>query len=227
MIPYTAAFRACAVLAPIALAGTIVLPQPAEAHPHVWIYATSDVVMSEDGRVTAIDIVWEFDEFYSLTAAEGMDADGNGSYEASELQPLAAENIAALEDFSYFTEISVGGETVKPGKVTEFQSTFKEGRMSLVFRIPLTEPLDPKAAEITYRMYDPSFFIAIEYQAKNPVATIGELPEGCEVKVIAADGDPDELPQSEQDFLDMLQNQGIGGMYAETAAIDCKGKPAS
>ncbi len=228
MIPLTAHSRIRKALASLAIAVMFTLPlAPANAHPHVWIYANSDVVLDEDGKLVAIDIIWEFDEFYSLTAVEGMDADGNGSYESSELQPLAAENIKALEEYTYFTEITVGGAIVKPAAVTEFQSTFKEGRLSMIFRVPLTAALDPKAAQISYRMYDPSFFIAIEYQAKNPVAAIGELPEGCAVRVIAASADSDTEPQSEEEFVDMLQNEGMGGMYAETATIDCSGKPAS
>lgn len=228
MIPLTALSGIRAGVAALALAvASLALAGPVQAHPHVWIYANSDVVLNEQGHLVAIDVIWEFDEFYSLTAVEGMDADGNGNYESSELQPLAAENIKALEDFAYFTEISSGGNIVKPAKVTEFQSTFKEGRLSMIFRIPLASPLDPKAAQVSYRMFDPSFFIAIEYQAKNPVAAMGELPEGCEVKVIAASAESDAEPQSEEDFIDMLQNEGMGGMYAETATIDCSGKPAS
>ncbi len=228
MIPLTRFYLVRTVLASLAVATAFVAPPaPAQAHPHVWIYANTDVVLDEDGKLVAIDIIWEFDEFYSLTAVEGMDADGNGSYESTELQPLATENIKALEEYTYFTEISVGGTVVKPAKVTEYQSTFKEGRLSMIFRVPLTEALDPKAAQISYRMYDPSFFIAIEYQPKNPVAAIGELPEGCAVRVIGASADTDAEPQSEEAFVDMLQNEGMGGMYAETATIDCSDKPAS
>ena len=198
-----------------------------QAHPHVWISATSDVVFNEEGKVIAIDVSWEFDEFYSLTAVEGMDTDGNGAYEASELEPLARENITALEEFGYFTEISNGTTKVKPARVEEFQSTFKDGLLSLVFRVPLSEPLDPKKAVVTYKMYDPSFFIAIEYAPKNPIGAIGTLPKGCALKVVAADGDSDDLPFTEEDFVNAIQTQGLGGVYAETARIDCSGKPAS
>lgn len=219
--------RALALSAVAAAALLAAETMPARAHPHVWISATTDVVFNEDGKVIAIDISWEFDEFYSLTAVEGMDTDGNGAYESSELEPLARENITALEDFGYFTEIINGSETVKPAKVEEFQSTFKDGLLSLVFRVPLPTPLDPKKAAVSYRMFDPSFFIAIEYAPSNPVGTIGTLPAGCSVKVIPADGDSDDVPFTEEDFANTVRDQGLGGLYAETASIECSGKPES
>lgn len=212
----------------IAVAGTLILsPAPANAHPHVWISASSDVVFNDDGKVIAIDVTWVFDEFYSLTAVEGMDTDGNGGYDGDELQPLAQENITALQEYGYFTAITSGSDEVKPGVVTQYQSTYKDGELSLIFRVPLTEPLDPKKAKVSYRMYDPSFYIAIEYAPKDPVSAFGAMPKECTVKVTAADGDSDDVDISEQAFVDALQTEGLGGLYAETATVVCTDEPAS
>ena len=220
--------RVTGLVAATAFTAAVMAPAtPASAHPHVWIYAKSDVVLNDKGEVTAVDIEWEFDEFYSLTAVEGMDTDGNGSYESSELQPLATENIDSLKDFGYFTVISAGGEAVELGTVTEYQSTFKEGRLSMIFRVPLAAPLDPKAAPVTYKIYDPSFYIAIEYVADNPVTALGDLPEGCALKVLQPAGDSDEAPVSEQSFVELLQTQDLGAIYSETVSIDCTSDPAS
>lgn len=210
------------------LLGTLLLQTGvAGAHPHVWISAHTDVVFDEQGMITAVDIQWEFDEFYSLTAVEGLDADGNGSYEASELRPLAEENITSLQEYGYFVVVRSGADKVALGTVTEFESTFRDGRLNLVFRVPLANAIDPKAAAFRYSTYDPSFYIAIELAAKNALGAIGTVPEGCTLKVLAPEADTDDAPQSEQSFLDLLQTQDLGSIYAESISVDCAAKRAS
>ena len=210
------------------VAATTLTIIPASAHPHVWISSHSDVVFDEQGQITAINIEWEFDEFYSMTAVEGLDANGNGTYEPEELQALAAENINALKDFSYFTKVRAGAEEAPLADVTEFHSTFKDSRLTLYFQVPLATPLDPRKDKVDYKVYDPSFFIAIEFAAKDPVSAVGTVPEGCAVEVRKPDADSDSAAsQSEDFFANLLQTQDLGSIYSETVAVNCTGKRAS
>ncbi|MGI9414190.1 MAG: DUF1007 family protein [Hyphomicrobiales bacterium] len=209
-------------------AATSLSTLPAAAHPHVWIVSHSDVVFDDQGRITAINIEWEFDEFYSMTAVEGLDVNGNGTYEPEELQPLAAENISALKDFSYFTKVRSGSGDEGLGAVTEFHSTFKDSRLTLYFQVPLAAPLDPRKSKVDLRMYDPSFYIAIEYAAKDPVNAVGTAPDGCAVELRKPDADADDAAsQSEDYFANLLATQDLGSIYAETVVVDCQGKRAS
>ena len=70
---------------------------PAVAHPHVWIEMRSDVVFNEQGQVTALNLMWTFDDGYAQLALEGLDANGDGVYSAGELEALTKENIASAE----------------------------------------------------------------------------------------------------------------------------------
>jgi len=40
----------------------------AEAHPHVWITARSEVVYASDGTITGVRHAWTFDEMFTTYA---------------------------------------------------------------------------------------------------------------------------------------------------------------
>ena len=42
----------------------------------------SDVVFNEQGQVTALNLMWTFDDAYAQMALEGLDANGDGVYSA-------------------------------------------------------------------------------------------------------------------------------------------------
>ena len=101
-----AAGRALLVLILSALA----LPQ-ALAHPHVFI-ETRTKVLHDKGAFTGVQHSWTFDEYYSATAIDGLDANKDGVYSREELAELAKVNIDGLKEFGFFTFPSTGGNAV-------------------------------------------------------------------------------------------------------------------
>lgn len=95
-------------------------PLPAQSHPHVAIEARSDVVFDDAGRIIAVNVEWAFDEFYSVTAVEGLDTNKNGTYEPAEINGVIVENIKELKPFRYFTQVSADDKPVEYGQITEF-----------------------------------------------------------------------------------------------------------
>ncbi len=143
-------------------------------------------------------------------------------------RPSPVKNVKALKDFNYFTKIHAGSEEVPLSEVTEFHSTFKDSRLTLYFQVPLAVPLDPRKTKVDYKVYDPSFYIAIEYAAKDAVSAVGTVPEGCTVGVRKPEADRDDAAsQSEEFFANLLQTQDLGAIYSETVDVDCTGKRAS
>ncbi len=151
----------------------------AAAHPHVWVEMRSDLVFNEDGQVTAMNLMWTFDDGYAQVALEGLDANGDGVFSQSELEPLTKENMSSLKDYDYFTVIRFNGEKQAFGEVTEFGQIYSNDKLSLHFRVPLATPLDPRSGEIMAKVYDPDFFIAFDYAKDEPVTVIGAIPENC------------------------------------------------
>lgn len=203
-----------------ALGGAAGLPAPAAAHPHVWIDARGVVVFDDAGRMTALKVAWRFDEFYSLFAIEGLDKDADGVVTPEELHPLAELNVTSLEPYHYFTEVFAGGQPLALGKVSDYGARYEEGILTLAFTIPLAAPADPRAARITFRSYDPTFYIAIEPALDAPVSFAGSAPPSCR-PVVEESSPPETFTLSESDFTDPAAGEGFGALYATTVALVC------
>jgi ABC-type uncharacterized transport system substrate-binding protein len=201
---------------------------PAAAHPHVMINMTAGVQFTDDGRIRGVGTEWIFDPEYSAMAIDGLDADKDGKYSPAELKPLATENMQALKDYSYFIYAYANGQKVKWNEVTRYEQHLGEdGRLRLYFVAELPEPIDPAKAGFLFRIYDPSFFIAMEYLGETPVTMMGKPPADCAVKVdnppdlnetadtkaMLATKGPEWQPDSEEDF---------GIMFARPVSVSCK-----
>ena len=200
---------------------------PALAHPHVWIEMRSDVVFNEQGQITAMNLMWTFDDGYAQVALDGLDANGDGVYSPSELEPLTKENIASLKDYDFFTVMRFNGEKQALGEVTEFGQIWSNDKLQLHLQVPLKTPVDPTKGAFVAKVYDPDFFIAMDYAKDEPVSVIGPMPEGCalEVKPVPTDAEveqtramlstkgPDWKPETEEDF---------GALFAQPVSIQCK-----
>lgn len=202
------------------------------AHPHAWIETRSDVVFDAQGRIAAINIDWNFDPDYSAMAVDGLDANGDGYHSAGELNPLARANLDALRDYDYFVKARAGAEAVDYAEVTEFGSIYNNGTLKMHFRLPLAEPRDPIAAEFVYRIYDPTFYIAIDFAQDQPLALLGKVPEAC--KIVLRDAPTgteieetrDMLSQKGQDW-QPPEEEDFGSMFARPVAVECKPKTAA
>ena len=200
---------------------------PAVAHPHVWIEMRSDVVFNDQGQVTALNLMWTFDDAYAQMALDGLDTNGDGVYSPSEIEPLTKENIASLKDYDYFTVMRFNGEKQALGEVKEFGQIWSNDKLQLHLQVPLKTPVDPTKGEFVAKVYDPDFFIAIDYVKDEPVTVIGAMPKNCElvVKPVPTDAEveqtramlstkgPDWKPETEEDF---------GALFAQPVTIQCK-----
>ena len=82
------------VLVLLALVGAVALgAAPAQAHPHVWITAKSEVVYAPDGSISGVRHAWTFDDMFSTYALQGIETKTKGVYSREELAPLAQTNI--------------------------------------------------------------------------------------------------------------------------------------
>ena len=199
---------------------------PAMAHPHVWIEMRSDVVFDAQGRIAALNLMWTFDDGYTQMALDGLDANGDGVYSSSEIEPLTRENMNSLKDYDYFTVMRFNGEKQALGEVTEFGQIWSNDKLQLHFQVPLKTPLDPARGEFMAKVYDPDFFIAIDYAKDQPVSAIGDMPAGCRllVKPLPTDAEID----STRDMLATKgadwkpeNNEDFGALFAQPVTVSC------
>ena len=219
--------KACRSLGPafvaLALAGSAA---PALAHPHVWIEMRSDVVFNDQGLITGLNLMWTFDDGYAQMALDGLDGNGDGNYDPSELEPLTRENMASLKDYDYFTVIRFNGEKQALGPPRDAGQIYSNGKLQLHMQVSLQTPLDPTKGSFMAKVYDPDFFIAFDYAGEEPVSVLGAMPKSCAlvVKPVPSDAEldqtramlatkgPDWKPETEEDF---------GALFAQPVTIQC------
>jgi ABC-type nickel/cobalt efflux system permease component RcnA/ABC-type uncharacterized transport system substrate-binding protein len=210
----------------------VMATKPVGAHPHIWIEAISDVVFDDQGQVVAINHEWTMDEMYSEAAVDGLDTDGDGTYSASELKALTKENIASLKEFNYFTVLKAGAERVAFRDVAEAGQVWKDKRLKLHFQLPLEKPIDPRKTKVVYRVYDPEFFISIEFRGKESVFATGAIPDQCKVELqeLVSDQQTEEtkamLATKGKDWQAPAE-QDFGAMFARPVAVICSGIPVA
>ena len=82
----------------------------ADAHPHVWVTMTEELLYAPDGSVTGVRHAWTFDDMFSTFATQGIAQKTKGEFTREELGPLAKVNVESLKDYAYFTYARIDGK---------------------------------------------------------------------------------------------------------------------
>jgi ABC-type uncharacterized transport system substrate-binding protein len=190
----------------------------AQAHPHVWITASSELVYAPDGSVTGVRHAWTFDDMFSTYALQGIETRTKGVYSREELAPLAQTNVESLKEFAYFTFAKADGKKEKFLEPVDYFLEYKDAALTLHFTLPLKTPLKPK--QLALEVFDPSFFIDFKLDEKNPVRLVG-APATCQMNVQRPnDGAAGAQKIDEQTFLNG-DNSNYGAMFANKITVAC------
>jgi ABC-type uncharacterized transport system substrate-binding protein len=208
-----------ALLGLLLLAGGIVLGAgAAQAHPHVWITASSELIYAPDGSITGVRHAWTFDDMFSTYALQGMETETKGVYSREELAPLAQTNVESLKEFGFFTFAKADGKKEKFQEPVDYYLEYKDTLLTLHFTLPLKTPVKPK--QLALEVFDPSFFIDFKLADKDPVRLVG-APAACQMKFERPnDGTAGAQKIGEQNFLSG-GNSNYGAMFANKITVDC------
>jgi len=203
------------VLLAIALA---VAPRIANAHPHVWITATSELIYAADGAITGVRHAWTFDDMFSTYALQGMESKVKGVYTHEELAPLAQTNVESLKEFGFFTFAKADGKKQKFDEPVDYFLEFRDGLLTLHFTLPLKTPV--KSKELALEVFDPTFFVDFKFAEQNPVRLVG-APTACHISFQRPnDGAASAQRLGEQTFMNG-ENSNFGAMFANKIAVAC------
>jgi ABC-type uncharacterized transport system substrate-binding protein len=191
----------------------------AQAHPHVWITATSEVLYAPDGSISGVRHAWTFDDMFASYALQGIEAKDKGAYTREELSPLARTNVESLNEFAYFTFLKADGKKQKFEQPVDYFLEYKNGQLTLHFTLPLKAPVKPK--QLVLEVFDPSFFIDFKMADKDPVRLAG-APSACEMQLQRPDdGTASAQALNEQTFLSGGANANFGLMFANKITVNC------
>ena len=210
----------------VAMIACAALASPAAAHPHVFVEMNTSLAFADDGMIKGVGIIWVFDAAYAEAALDGLDADGDGTYSDAELAPLTQENMISLKDYDYFAALRFDGKKQAFGAVTQYKQIWSGGKLALQFFVPLATPLDPRKGKFAAKVYDPEFFIGIDYAQAEPYHVAGKPPEGCAARLLPIPTDA-ELEQ-QRAFLatkgkDWKPEEAVdfGEAFAQALVVEC------
>jgi len=194
----------------------------AQAHPHVWITAKSELIYAPDGTITGVRHAWTFDDMFSTYALQGIPSKIKGVYTREELKPLAQTNVESLKEYAFFTFAKVGPKgSQKKEKFNEpvdYYLDYKDSTLTLHFTLPFKTPF--KADTLAVEVFDPSYFIDFQLSEKDPVKLVG-APANCKLAVERpTDGSAQAQTMNEQSFLSG-DNSNYGAMFANKINVSC------
>ncbi len=201
------------------LAGALALGAgTAQAHPHVWITATSELIYAPDGSITGVRHAWTFDDMFSTYALQGLETKVKGVYSHEELAPLAQINVESLKEFGFFTFAKADGRKQKFEEPVDYFLECKDALLTLHFTLPLKMPV--KAKTLALEVFDPEFFIDFTFADKDPVRLVG-APGACQMKFQRPnDGSANAQKLGEQNFTSG-ENSNFGAMFANKILVEC------
>jgi ABC-type uncharacterized transport system substrate-binding protein len=190
----------------------------AQAHPHVWITASSQLLYAPDGSLSGVRHAWTFDDMFSTYALQGIETKTKGVYSREELAALAQTNVESLKEFGFFTFAKADGKKEKFLEPVDYFLEYKDTALTLHFTLPLKTPVKPK--ELALEVFDPSFFIDFKFEDKDAVKLIG-APAACQMQMQRpSDGTANAQKFSEQSFL-TGDNSNYGAMFANKITVQC------
>ena len=188
------------------------------AHPHVYVTMKSEIVYDAEGRMTGIRHHWTFDDMFSSYATQGLEQKQKGVFTREELQPLAEVNITSMKEFDFFTEGKMNGKKVEFEQPKDYFLELKDQLLTLHFTLPLKQPVQTKIVDL--EIYDPLYFVAFEFDEKDPI-TLKDAPPNCKLNTVKL-GDTDKAKSlSESIFARPDPNNPFGAQFANKISVKC------
>jgi ABC-type uncharacterized transport system substrate-binding protein len=205
------------LMARLALAGGVVLgATAAQAHPHVWVTSSSELVYAADGSITGVRHAWTFDDMFTTYALQGIETKTKGVYSREQLDPLAKVNVENLKEFAFFTFAKADGKKQKFEEPIDYFLEYKDEALTLHFTLPLKAPV--KAKQLALDIFDPAFFIDFKFEEKDPIKLVG-APAGCQLQV-QRPGEADAKKLTEE-MIASGDQSNYGAIYANKILVTC------
>jgi ABC-type uncharacterized transport system substrate-binding protein len=204
----------------VAVCGFIVLQTPpAQAHPHAWIDVQSEIVFNAAGHITGLRETWLFDEFYTEFALQDFGAGKGGKIHPDKLLELGKDNLNNLKNYSYFTYMDADKIRLTFSGYKDLTSELKGNRISLSFTLLLKNPVNPYKHKVSYRIYDPSYYIEMKHLNDDGVKFSGQ--NACRTSI--------ERPKPDVAFISMAAAldknakapDDLGAFFAERVHVHC------
>lgn len=213
------------LMAAVVTALIAALPSTARAHPHVWVTVKTEILTDAKGRITGLRHHWTFDEIFSAFASQGLDANGDGKFERSELAALAEVNVSSLKEYDFFTYAKSGAQDVAlVDPPDDYFLEFEDSLLTLHFTLPLKAPFDAHGKKLSYAIYDPTFYVDFAYAKGAPVQLAANAPKECGASLAAPTKNATETALSEAFYQGLAPASDFGKQFARDVVVTCSAR---
>ena len=195
-----------------------------QAHPHVWVTMTTELVYAPDGSVTAVRHAWTFDDMFSAFRDAGDRGACEGPVYARRVttaradQHRIAQGICLLHLCQDRRADAEG--CVRQTRVDYWLDYDPKGTvLTLHFTLPFKKPV--KANRLTVEIYDPEFFIDFGFADRNPVKLVGAPPQCTFADKKPNDGFFSSALRLDKSFMTSEANVGMGMSFANKISVTC------
>lgn len=172
-------------------------PAAVLAHPHVFADARLEVVAGPDGNIQELHNVWRFDEVFSSQVLLDFDKNTNLVLDPAELAEVGETVRASLEEYGYYTTLTLDGKAVEVAKPDVINVDWKDGQLLMFFAIKPAVAM-PLKGKLTFGVYDPTLYASIDFPGDEDLVLLGDF-KTCKHKVVRPD--PDEVIAENQSSL--------------------------
>ncbi len=173
----------------------MISPGIAAAHPHIFAEARLEVVADDKGFISELRNVWRFDDVFSASVVMDFDKNGNATLDPDELEEVGKTVRTSLGDYSYYTTLAADGAPVKVTPPDVIHVDYQDGQLLMFFAVKPSSPM-PLKGKLTFGVYDPTLYTAIDFTKDDDMATVGDGFKTCKRAVIRPD--PDEVLKQNQ-----------------------------
>lgn len=144
---------------------------PLWSHPHVFL--DNSVAAEFDGNgLRGIRLKWVFDEMFTAMIAEQYDKNNDGAFDENEAGLLKAKAFDNLENFHFFTYLTLKGRTIPIDSIRDFRPTIMEEKLVYTFKIPCNIEWKRLKSELHVAVYDSTYFIDVAWSPEKPMAAV-------------------------------------------------------
>jgi ABC-type uncharacterized transport system substrate-binding protein len=207
----------------LAAAALTLTPLPALAHPHIFVDARLEVLADDSGHVAELRNVWRFDEMFSSSVLLDFDKNTDLKLDEAELAELGEVMRNSLSEFHYFTTITLDGKAVEIGKPDAIHVTYQDQQVLVFFAVKPAVPV-PLKGKLTFGVYDPSLYTAVDFPSDSDLKPEGKAFAACAHKVVRPD--PDEvIAENKNTLTDAFFNDPTGTnmtkLFATRLEVTC------
>lgn len=211
---------------PLAFSLCLLASLPAGAHPHIFVDAGLRLVLDPQGRPTAVEVTWRYDELYSMLLVSdlGLDPDFDLQLTPQEIADTLGFDLNWGEGFEGGLVLHQGEQPLALGAPEPLTlSLTPGGQLETTHRRPVQGAR--AGVPVDAQIYDPQFYVAFEMILDITVADRSD----CRIDLIRADIDAAYVAlgaalaeiggavAAEDNF------PPVGALFADRAVIACPG----